>query len=82
MVNDIEHIESQSLNGVAVVKIFFRPSANIQTALAQVTAVCQTILRSLPAGNYPASGHSIFGLQRSHRADRSEQQDPAGAATE
>jgi CzcA family heavy metal efflux pump len=52
-VNDIEHIESQSLNGVAVVKIFFRPSANIQTALAQVAAVCQTILRGLPAGTTP-----------------------------
>src|SRR6266700_6093171 len=37
LVDNIEHIESQSLNGVAVVKIFFRPSANIQTALAQVT---------------------------------------------
>src|SRR5215469_15530168 len=37
LVNDIEHIESQSLNGVAVVKIFFQPRANIQTALAQVT---------------------------------------------
>ncbi len=52
-VNDIEHTESQSLNGVAVVKIFFRPSANIQTALAQVAAVSQTILRSLPAGSTP-----------------------------
>jgi CzcA family heavy metal efflux pump len=52
-VNNIEHIESQSLNGVAVVKIFFRPSANIQTALAQVAAVCQTILRSLPPGSTP-----------------------------
>src|SRR5436305_14452062 len=38
LVNDIEHIESQSLNGIAVVKIFFQPTANIQTALAQVTA--------------------------------------------
>src|SRR5882672_9369715 len=38
LVNDVEHIESQSLTGVTVVKIFFRPSANIQTALAQVTA--------------------------------------------
>lgn len=53
LVNDIEHIESQSLNGVAVVKIFFRPSANIQTALAQVTAVSQTALRLLPPGSTP-----------------------------
>jgi multidrug efflux pump subunit AcrB len=36
LVNDIEHIESESLNGIAVVKIFFQPTANIQTPLAQV----------------------------------------------
>jgi CzcA family heavy metal efflux pump len=53
LVNDIEHLESQSLNGVAVVKIYFRPSANIQTALAQVTAVSQTGLRFLPPGTTP-----------------------------
>ena len=53
LVNDIEHIESQSLNGVAVVKIFFRPSANIQTALAQVTAISQTSIRTLPPGTTP-----------------------------
>ncbi len=50
LVNDIEHIESQSLNGVAVVKIYFRPTANIPTALAQVTAISQTALRALPPG--------------------------------
>ena len=53
LVNDIEHIESQSLNGVAVVKIFFRPHANIQTALAQVTAISQTGIRFLPPGTTP-----------------------------
>ena len=53
LVNDIDHIESQSLNGVAVVKIFFRPHANIQTALAQVTAISQTQLRQLPPGTTP-----------------------------
>jgi CzcA family heavy metal efflux pump len=53
LVNDIEHIESQSLNGVAVVKIFFQPTANIQTALAQVTAISQTAIRSLPPGSTP-----------------------------
>lgn len=52
-VNDIEHIESTSLNGVAVVKIFFRPGANIQTALSQVTAINQTIVRGLPPGTTP-----------------------------
>jgi len=53
LVNDIEHIESQSLNGIAVVKIFFQPTANIQTALAQVTTISQTIIRQLPPGTTP-----------------------------
>src|SRR5215475_5185401 len=53
LVNDIEHIESQSLNGVAVVKIYFRPHANIPTALSQVTAISQTGLRLLPPGTTP-----------------------------
>ena len=48
-VNDIEHIESQTVNGVAVVKVFFHQSANIQTALAQVVAIAQTVLQQLPA---------------------------------
>jgi multidrug efflux pump subunit AcrB len=53
LVNDIDHIESQSLNGIAVVKVFFRPNANIQTALAQVTAISQTQIKQLPAGTTP-----------------------------
>lgn len=53
LVNDIDHIESQSMNGIAVVKVFFRPHANIQTALAQVTAISQTQLRQLPPGTTP-----------------------------
>jgi CzcA family heavy metal efflux pump len=52
-VNDIEHIESQSVNGIGVIKIFFRPGANVQTALAQVTAMVQTTTRSLPPGTTP-----------------------------
>jgi len=52
-VNDIEHIESQSVNGVGVVKIFFRQGANIQTALAEVTAMSQVTLRGLPPGTTP-----------------------------
>jgi len=52
-VDDIEHIESQSLNGTAVVKIFFQPDANINKAIAQVTAVSQTQVRQLPAGTTP-----------------------------
>jgi multidrug efflux pump subunit AcrB len=52
-VNDIEHIESQSYNGVAVIKVFFQPNAQVDLALSQVTAIVQTILRSLPPGIYP-----------------------------
>lgn len=52
-VNDIEHIESQSLAGVAVVKVFFQPNANIQTAIAQVVAISQAQLRGLPPGVTP-----------------------------
>ncbi len=53
LVNDVEHIESQSLSGIAVIKVFFQPGANIQTSLAQTTAISQTILRSLPPGTTP-----------------------------
>ena len=52
-VNDIEHLESFSLNGVAVNKIFLQPYANVTTGIAQVTAVSQTILRQLPPGANP-----------------------------
>src|ERR1022692_1280293 len=52
-VSDIEHIESQSVNGVGVIKIFFRPQANIQLALSQVTAMAQTTVGRLPAGTTP-----------------------------
>jgi multidrug efflux pump subunit AcrB len=52
-VNDIEHVESQTLSGVAVVKIYFQPGANIDSATAQVTAVSQSVLRSLPPGATP-----------------------------
>jgi len=52
-VNDIEHIESTSLNGVANIKIFFQPGANIATALSQATAMSQTQLRQLPPGTTP-----------------------------
>jgi multidrug efflux pump subunit AcrB len=52
-VNDIEHLESFSLNGVAVNKIFLQPYANVTTGIAQVTAVSQTILKQLPAGVNP-----------------------------
>jgi multidrug efflux pump subunit AcrB len=52
-VNDIEHIESQSLNGIGVIKIFFQPHVNIGSAVAQVTSISQVQLRSLPPGTTP-----------------------------
>src|SRR6202049_1229418 len=52
-VDNIEHVESQSLSGIAVVKVFLQPTANIQQGIAQITAVSQTQLRQLPAGSTP-----------------------------
>jgi len=52
-VNDIEHMESQSMFGVGVIKVFFHPHANIAAAVAQVTSISQTILRVLPPGIQP-----------------------------
>ena len=48
LVDNIEHIESTTLTGTAIVKVYLQPSANIDRANAQVTAVSQTILRNLP----------------------------------
>jgi len=80
LVNDVEHIESQSLNGIAVIKVFFQPGANIQTALAQTAAISQTFLRFLPAGTTPPlviiySASTVPVLQIGLTSDRmSEQQ--------
>jgi CzcA family heavy metal efflux pump len=52
-VNDIEHLESQSLNGVSVIKIFFRPEANLSQSMAQVTAASQSAVRGMPSGTTP-----------------------------
>jgi len=52
-VNDIEHIESQSMNGIAVVKVFFHPNVNISTAISQITSISQFMLRTLPPGTVP-----------------------------
>jgi multidrug efflux pump subunit AcrB len=53
LVDNIEHIESTTVNGTAVVKLFLQPNASLDTANAQVTAASQTILRQLPAGTQP-----------------------------
>ena len=79
-VNDIEHIESQSMQGVGVVKIFFQPTADINTATAQVTSVSQAMLKQMPPGvnppfilNYNASTVPIIQLAVSGKG-MSEQQ--------
>src|SRR5580692_4069693 len=52
-VNDIEHMESQSVNGLGVIKVFFRSGTNVQGAIAQITAIAQTTVRGLPPGTTP-----------------------------
>jgi CzcA family heavy metal efflux pump len=52
-VNDIEHMESESYTGVAVIRVFFQPKAEVSLALSQVTSIVQTILRVLPPGIFP-----------------------------
>jgi CzcA family heavy metal efflux pump len=52
-VNDIEHMESQSMQGVSVIKVFFHPGAKIEAAVAQITSIMQTILRVMPPGIQP-----------------------------
>jgi CzcA family heavy metal efflux pump len=52
-VNDVEHIESQSMQGVGIVKIFFQPNVDIRLATAQVTSVSQTAIRQMPQGTQP-----------------------------
>jgi CzcA family heavy metal efflux pump len=52
-VDNIEHIESTTVNGTAIVKVYLQPSASIDRANAQITAVSQTILRQLPPGSLP-----------------------------
>jgi len=80
LVNDVEHIESQSLTGISIIKVFFQPNANVQTALAQTAAISQTFLRSLPPGTTPPlvmiySASTVPVLQIGLTSDRlSEQQ--------
>ena len=73
-VSNIEHIESQSLSGVAVVKIFFQPGTDIRTATAQVTSISQTVLKQMPPGitppqilNYSASTVPVLQLALSSK---------------
>jgi len=79
-VNDVEHIESQSIPGIGIVRIYFQPNVDIRTATAQVTSMAQTVLRQLPPSatpplilNYNASTVPILQLATSSET-QSEQQ--------
>src|SRR5262244_1711310 len=52
-VNDIEHIESNSYNGLGVIKVFLREGASVDAGVAQITAIAQTILKQMPPGQTP-----------------------------
>src|SRR4051794_20077592 len=52
-VNDIEHTESTSYNGVGIIKVFLQPGASVDAGVAQITAVAQTVLRQMPPGQTP-----------------------------
>ena len=52
-VNDIEHSESESYQGVSVIRVYFQPTVKVELALSQITAIVQTILRILPPGSFP-----------------------------
>ncbi|UAK24759.1 efflux RND transporter permease subunit [Sphingomonas nostoxanthinifaciens] len=52
-VNDVEHVESQSLQGFGIIKVYFQPNVDIRTATAQVTSIAQTLLRQMPPGTNP-----------------------------
>ena len=53
LVNDIEHTESNAYNGIGVIKIFFREGTSVDAGVAQVTAIAQTVIRSMPPGTTP-----------------------------
>ncbi len=55
VVNDVEHVESQTVNGTSVIKIYFHPEADVASAVAQLTASTQLIVRFMPPGSYPPS---------------------------
>ncbi|WP_263357267.1 efflux RND transporter permease subunit [Acidicapsa ligni] len=52
-VNDIEHTESESFQGVAVIRVYFQPRVKVELAMSQITAVVQTVLRVMPPGTFP-----------------------------
>ena len=67
-VDDIEHSESQSLNGIAVVKVFFQPHANIEKAIAQITAISPNPAAAVAAGDDAAADHHVQRFHGAHSA--------------
>src|SRR5580658_7301967 len=53
VVNDIEHVESQTMEGRSIIKVYFQPHANVALAIAQITAISTTAIRSMPPGTNP-----------------------------
>ena len=79
-VNDIEHIESQAYSGVSVTRVYFQPNAKVELALAQITAISQTLLRPFPVGTTPPSiikydASSVPIIQLALRSDTLSEQD-------
>lgn len=70
LVDNIQHIESTTYNGTAVVKVFLQPGASLDTANAQVTAASQFMLRQLPPGTLPPPDHQFLGVERAYSAAR------------
>src|ERR1700744_126420 len=52
-VNDIEHTQSESYQGVAIIRVYFQPTVKVELAMSQITAVVQTVLRVMPPGTFP-----------------------------
>src|SRR5262245_8589486 len=80
IVSDIDHMESQTLTGIAVIKVYLQPEANVAQAIAQATAVAQTAVRQMPPGAVPPlivqySATSVPIMQLAFQSDTlSEQQ--------
>ncbi len=81
-VNDIEHVESNSYNGVGIIKVFLQPGANVDAGVAQLTAVAQTLLRQMPPGQTPPliiryNASTVPILQYSLTSDKLSEQEVA-----
>jgi len=78
VVSDIEHIESQSLAGVAVIKVFFQPNANIQKRHRAGSGFGAIAIAPTAAGDHAAAGDQIFGIEHSGHATGIVQPDLVG----